>query len=236
MQKAFFLFLLLSLISSGYSEPAANEPSLAVNPFVGRWKLVKLDGNPYLGYIVWTFQDTSLTITYGNTVYQGSYRYDPNSDPKTLDLMIQGATPDPNLAIFKFVAPDSFVIKLMTSASTRATNFNVEQNYQLQEFQIIITSTPLSSGELPVEFSLEQNYPNPFNPNTTISYQLPTQSHVTIKVFDVLGREVTTLVDGLEEPGYKSVNFNSNGLSNGVYYYRLQAGSFVETKKLVLLR
>jgi hypothetical protein len=62
------------------------------------------------------------------------------------------------------------------------------------------------------------------------------QSNVTLKVFDVLGREVATLVNSVEQPGYKSVNFYANNLVSGVYYYRLQAGNFIETKKLVLLR
>jgi hypothetical protein len=89
---------------------------------------------------------------------------------------------------------------------------------------------------IPVGYALEQNYPNPFNPVTTISYQLPTQSHVTLKIFDVLGREVATLVNGVEEPGYKSVNFNANWLASGVYFCRLIAGSYIDTKKLLLLR
>ena len=78
--------------------------------------------------------------------------------------------------------------------------------------------------------------PNPFNPITTISYQLPGQSRVTLIVSDVLGREVAALVKGIEEPGYKSVTFDASKLSSGVYYYRLQAGSYIETKKLLLLR
>ena len=86
------------------------------------------------------------------------------------------------------------------------------------------------------EFALEQNYPNPFNPGTTINYQLSTQSHVTLKVFDVLGREVATLINGVQESGYKSVDFNANNLSSGIYFYRLSAGSFTETKKLLLLK
>jgi hypothetical protein len=100
----------------------------------------------------------------------------------------------------------------------------------------MITDVQLSRHELPIAYSLHQNYPNPFNPSTTISYQLPRQSHVTLKVFDVLGREVATLVNAIEPPGFKSINFNSNGLSTGVYYYRLQASSYVDTKKLVLTR
>ena len=100
----------------------------------------------------------------------------------------------------------------------------------------MITDVKISLHELPTEYALNQNYPNPFNPTTTINYQLPTQSQVTLKVFDVLGREVATLTNGVEEPGYKSVTFDANRLPSGVYFYRIQAGSFVETKKLLLIR
>ncbi len=113
----------------------------------------------------------------------------------------------------------------------------------------MITDVQTPAGELPSEYTLRQNYPNPFNPSTTIRYQLPTQSHVTLKVFDVLGREVAMLVDGVEEPGYKSVSFNveaihESPLPSGVYFYRIQAGSpstnsgrrYIETKKLLLIK
>jgi hypothetical protein len=99
-----------------------------------------------------------------------------------------------------------------------------------------LSTSVISEGELPVLFTLKQNYPNPFNPSTIISYQLGTKSYVTLKIFDVLGREAATLVNGIEQPGYKSVNFNAGNLVSGVYYYRLQAGNFIETKKFVLLR
>jgi photosystem II stability/assembly factor-like uncharacterized protein len=89
---------------------------------------------------------------------------------------------------------------------------------------------------LPSTFAIAQNYPNPFNPTTTITYQIPIRSHVMLKVYDVLGREVVKLVDGVEEPGYKSVQWTSRGLASGVYFYRLEAGDFVETRKLALLR
>jgi hypothetical protein len=93
-----------------------------------------------------------------------------------------------------------------------------------------------STDKIPQDYLLQNNYPNPFNPSTTINYQLPKQSYITLKVFDVLGREVATLVNRVEEQGYKSVNFDASKLSSGIYYYRLQAGNYAETKKLLLLR
>jgi C-terminal processing protease CtpA/Prc len=89
---------------------------------------------------------------------------------------------------------------------------------------------------LPQEFGLQQNYPNPFNPSTRIKYQLPIQSHVTLKVYNLLGQEVATLVDGVEEPGYKSVRWDASGVASGVYFSRLESGGSIETKKLLLLR
>lgn len=93
-----------------------------------------------------------------------------------------------------------------------------------------------NARDFPTSFSLDQDYPNPFNPSTTISYRLPTQGHVTLKVFDVLGREVATLVNGPEEPGFKTVQFDGSNLSSGMYFYSPQAGDFVAMKKLLLLR
>jgi photosystem II stability/assembly factor-like uncharacterized protein len=88
----------------------------------------------------------------------------------------------------------------------------------------------------PVGFGLEQNYPNPFNPSTTIRYSLPVKSHVTLTVFNTLGQQVATLVNEGEDAGYHQVRFDGSGLASGVYFYRLQAGTYVETKKLLLLR
>ncbi len=89
---------------------------------------------------------------------------------------------------------------------------------------------------LPSEFSLYQNYPNPFNPVTTIHYSLPKASHVLLAVYNVLGQVVATLVNETEQAGYKSVTFNGNNLASGLYFYRLQAGTYTATKKLVLLK
>src|SRR5208283_4578127 len=89
---------------------------------------------------------------------------------------------------------------------------------------------------LPSMFELYQNYPNPFNPTTSISYQLPANTLVTLKVYDVLGRLVRTLVNDLQTAGTHSVTFDAGGLSSGVYFYHLKSGSFSAVKKLVLLK
>jgi hypothetical protein len=81
---------------------------------------------------------------------------------------------------------------------------------------------------------LEQNYPNPFNPVTTISYDIPTESHVTLRVYDLLGREVGTLVNTVEQPGHKRVRFDATGLASGIYLCILQVGAEVRTRKLLL--
>jgi len=99
-----------------------------------------------------------------------------------------------------------------------------------------LSATAEQTPELPCEFTLSQNYPNPFNPTTTIKYDLPIDAHVTLKLYDVLGREVLTLVNEQAKAGYHSTTLDASRLSSGVYFYRIQAGQFSQTKKLILVR
>jgi O-glycosyl hydrolase len=105
---------------------------------------------------------------------------------------------------------------------------------------VILLSQPAGiskvSASEPVSYSLSQNYPNPFNPSTVISYRLPVNSFVRLKIYDVLGREVQTLVNRRQNTGSYTVNFKANNLPGGVYFYRLQAGMYNDTKKLILLK
>jgi hypothetical protein len=89
---------------------------------------------------------------------------------------------------------------------------------------------------IPTVYNLFQNYPNPFNPSTIISFSIPASSFVTIRIFDVLGSEVANLVNEEKSAGNYEITFDSKGLSSGVYLYKIQAGKFVETKKMILLR
>jgi len=100
----------------------------------------------------------------------------------------------------------------------------------------MVTSVKEENSNFPTHYSLQQNYPNPFNPSTTISFTLPSKSHVTLKVFDIMGREIAILVNGEMFAGNHTQKWNPSNISSGIYFYRLEAGSYTETKKLVLLR
>lgn len=99
-----------------------------------------------------------------------------------------------------------------------------------------VTDVKQEHSNIPRTTMLEQNYPNPFNPTTSINYQLSTSGYVTLKVYDILGNEVKTLVNGYRYQGNYTVNFNASGLSSGIYFYQLREGNFVTTKKLVLMK
>ena len=92
------------------------------------------------------------------------------------------------------------------------------------------------SNQIPDKFSLSQNYPNPFNPSTVISFQLLVVGQVLLKVFDILGKEITTLVNEQLQPGTYEVTFDGSNLSNGVYFYKLQTGNFLSIKKMLLIK
>jgi hypothetical protein len=92
------------------------------------------------------------------------------------------------------------------------------------------------SRTLPERFSLSDNFPNPFNPSTQVRYTVGKRTYVTLKIFDVIGREVATLVNGWVEPGEHHAIWKAGGVSSGVYFYKIVAGNFVQTKKMTLVR
>lgn len=109
---------------------------------------------------------------------------------------------------------------------------------KLIKYSTILTSVedPWQGNNLPQSFMLSQNFPNPYNSQTTISYSIPNNSFVQIQIFDILGREVSTLLNEEKAAGNYKINFNASELTSGVYFYRIQAGDFVETKKMIYLK
>lgn len=106
----------------------------------------------------------------------------------------------------------------------------------VRQFSFSLTRVEFVSTEIPDKSTLDQNYPNPFNPSTTIRFSIRVPGFTSLKIFDEIGREVTTLVNHELRPGRYEVTFDASGLTSGAYFYRLQAGVFAETRKLILLR
>jgi len=100
----------------------------------------------------------------------------------------------------------------------------------------IISTVEELLGGIPTEFDLNQNYPNPFNPSTIIKYAVPESSPVSIRIYDLTGQEVTVLVNEVKQAGTYELEFNAENLASGVYIYRMIAGSFVQVKKMSLLK
>jgi len=123
----------------------------------------------------------------------------------------------------------------LIGVSSNANNTS-NAGFWYQTAELVTSVEQIETELLPNEFRLEQNYPNPFNPSTTIQFAVPQTSNVTIRIYDILGREVATLIDEKYQPGQYKVIFEAGQLASGLYVYRIQAGDFRETKKLMLLR
>jgi len=126
-------------------------------------------------------------------------------------------------------------VDMKAETSYVLTNSAFDKLYIIAAGPRIITGVK-KSDPLVTIFSLHQNYPNPFNPATKIEFDVPMTSHVTLKVFNVLGQEVKLLKNEMMTPGFKAVEFDGSGLPSGVYYYKLITGNFIAIKKMLLLK
>lgn len=165
------------------------------------------------------------SIWFGNADGIG-YVFDSVEEPVTLQLVGRG---------------ENYYVMVGAEESTKYGGVVLEgflAQGEVLNYQMImnLVSVENSDNLSPENFYLAQNYPNPFNPVTTIQFSIPQRSNVTLKVYDVLGKEITTLVNEEKERGVYTVNFDATSLASGIYLYRIQAGSFTETKKMILLR
>ncbi|HEX7574493.1 MAG TPA: T9SS type A sorting domain-containing protein [Bacteroidota bacterium] len=132
--------------------------------------------------------------------------------------------------------PDSCAIWFgITGPSANTANIHEGSTFTLDDLSLSGTATGVAEQPTqPLTFALSQNFPNPFNPSTLIRYQLPGAGPVRLTVYDILGREVATLVDGTQQQGAHEARFDGGGLSSGVYLYRLQTSGFVQQRKMIL--
>ena len=117
-----------------------------------------------------------------------------------------------------------------------ATDNGILLGWGLQFNNQIITGTGGIANEVPGKFNLHQNYPNPFNPKTTINYEVAKNVYVKIVVFDILGREVKSLVNEMQKAGSYSVVFDASNLASGTYFYKMEAGDYLNTKKMIIVK
>ncbi len=134
-----------------------------------------------------------------------------------------------------------YEIKISIGSTTKTKEVKLSKTDNVFEVTLDMTTNISADPKLPEEYSLSQNYPNPFNPTTTISYSIPTNvkretQEVKLTIYDVLSKEVATLVNKVQSPGKYKVDFDGNRLSSGIYYYQLKSGKFIETKKMIILK
>ena len=135
------------------------------------------------------------------------------------------------------VAPDSGGIDVAISPASGSSAVHAGSTFKVDDLSLTgATSVESPAEHTPVSYALRQNYPNPFNPTTVISYDLPAATKINLKVYDVLGREVATLVDGEMEAGVHQVSFDASRLASGIYFYRIAAGNYVTMKKMLLVK
>jgi photosystem II stability/assembly factor-like uncharacterized protein len=180
------------------------------------------------GYYVGLYVDPSYysnPVTYKTTDVGELWNYLSNGAGALHDKWNAVYFTDPNIGFIvgnKGIANNGIILKTVDGGDS----WNEVTSIQVIKSDVITIS----------KYKLHQNYPNPFNPNTTIKYQIPEISFVTIKVYDVLGKEVATLVNEEKPAGNYDIEFDGEGITSGIYFYQLQAGSFVETKKMIMIK
>ncbi|MCG2591128.1 T9SS type A sorting domain-containing protein, partial [Rhodohalobacter sulfatireducens] len=168
-------------------------------------------------------------------LFSGSYYLKDNRTGEVIELR-EGSTYDFEITTEERSAKSQKDFADLGLAASQPSDRSERSDGSMPRFELLIAATGIDGltelDAVPDDFTLAQNYPNPFNPTTVISYQLPVSSEVRLEVYDMLGRNVATLVDGQVSAGRHTVNFDARNLSSGVYLYRLQAGSQIMTRKL----
>lgn len=178
--------------------------------------------NPFLTQFI-TVQLFSLLMT-------NDCSFSQNSRIPWSSLNIGFSESKTSNTLLKSAVGQSFVGKMQSANTEINSGFLVDTLFASGTVSV---EEPL---EIPTSFALDQNYPNPFNPTTTIRYALPQASHVTLNIYSVLGQVVEMLIDCVEQAGNKSIEWNASIFPSGVYFYRLQADGFIQTKKLILMK
>lgn len=173
-----------------------------------------------------------IVFTWGSSAFAETYRIQIDTDAGFNSPVVDSAGIEGTELVVDHLAPNR-TYYWRVSASNRSGESGWSESRQ---FSTVITSAGYLQGEIPDAFGLHQNYPNPFNPSTVIRYQLPESGDVRLDVFDMLGRNITTLVNRRMDAGYHSVTFDASGLSSGIYIYRFRAGEYTESQTMMYVK
>ena len=184
-------------------------------------------GRSYAGVIVTAYKDSSNKVVIVAT--------NPNSSSKQVNFIL-GDTATGTFHTYVTSATQNVEKQSDIQASGSGFTASLPAESITTFVSDQLTTAIEKSNRVPQSYTLSQNYPNPFNPTTTIRYRLPAASKVTLKVYDILGREVATLVNHRVSAGEHSVNFNASHLASGIYIYQLKAGNFIQTKSMTLIK
>ncbi|OQY72839.1 MAG: hypothetical protein B6D45_08730 [Ignavibacteriales bacterium UTCHB3] len=209
-----------------------NTPSLYSNAGAGestlKWKM-ELPRTAFYDVYAWW-------VAASNRATDAPYiiKHKNGTDTVRVNQAINGSRWN-RLGSFEFSTDPSEGVTLSNAVSTAGTVVNADA-LRLVSFDSVFVSVKEPELILPKEFALNQNYPNPFNPSTIISFSLPNDAEVSLTIYDVMGREISTIMSGFKNAGKYSVEFNAENLNSGVYFYKLNAGAFTQTRKMVLIK
>jgi uncharacterized lipoprotein YddW (UPF0748 family) len=174
----------------------------------------------------------NITFVWNTSAVANSYRFQLSRSADFATLVVDSASlTDTSISVFGL---DLFTIYFWRASAINAIG---QSDWPAaNRFRTTNTVSVTAGGDLPREFALKQNYPNPFNPYTTIAFSVPQQTSVSLRVYDVLGREVAVLLDEPLQPGNYQVQFDGGTVASGVYFYRLVADGFVQTRKMQLVK
>jgi aminopeptidase N len=222
-------FRFANALTEDFQNVCENVAGRQLNWFFSQW--LYGENYPRYSYSWSAIPDTDGGYFLNVRVNQTPGTTNPSFFTMPIDFKVSSASWDTTLVLFNTSNNQLFRVWVSRQPTSVALD---PENWILKD--VVQPSSATSNEIQPREFMLFQNYPNPFNPTTTIEYALPQAELVTVKVFNVLGQEMRTLVNERVDAGNHRVSFESQGLSSGVYYYRVSAGDIVMTKKMLLLR
>jgi len=241
-----------NLIGWGFASPAVSEVtptgqklfelSFPANMYSYRAFKYNLDNSYYSSFTPKlkfpadeTIADYPVNLTWDKSKYATSYRVQVSSDSSFSSLVCElAAYSDNNYKLTNVIPGGTYYWRV--AANNNSSLEGGYSGYSAAKSFVVSGVTGVEKNNTPISFNLSQNYPNPFNPTTNISYSIAAASMVTLKVYDTIGREVAQLVNEQKEPGSYVVQFNGRNLASGIYFYQINAGSYIATKKLTLLK